>query len=289
VLRALLGRGHAVTALVLPGDPMDRIRDLEGRFDPIFGRLSDLSAIRAVLTDSQPDACIHLAWYAEPGKYLDAPENVACLSESLAFLQELFRAGCRQAAVAGTCAEYEATREPAREEETPLRPATLYAAAKCACYWVSRHLAAASGARLAWARLYLPYGPGEDLRRLVPAAIRALRKGNPFPATAGDQVRDFIHVGDAADAFCSLVERGADGPFNIASGRPVTVRALLEILGRRLGRPDLVRFGERPARGWDPPVLAGDTRRLRALGWGPRVSLEEGLDASIRWMADHDA
>jgi nucleoside-diphosphate-sugar epimerase len=66
---------------------------------------------------------------------------------------------------------------------------------------------------------------------------------------------------------------------------PVTVRDLLEEIGRQLGRPELVRFGERELRpAWDPPYVVGDNARLRGLtAFSPRYDLVTGLEQTIEW------
>lgn len=284
VVRALLARGHSVVALALPGDSLWRLQDAVEQITFVFGNLGDVEILRRALADFQPDACIHLAWYAEPGKYLDSPENLASLTSSLALLGELIRAGCPQVVMAGTCAEYDTTFGYLRED-TPTRPVTLYAAAKLACYLLSQQVAEQAKANLAWGRIFYPYGPQEDERRVVPALIRALQKGQSFPATLGEQVRDYIHVEDVASAFCALVEKQADGAYNISSGEPVAIRRLLEAIGNLMGRAELIQFGAQPYRAWEPPFICGDNRRLKELGWNPAYGLTQGLEQTIRWWS----
>lgn len=284
VTRALLASGHSVMALVKPANPMWRLKDVRGQFTVVTGLLGDVETVCAALSEFKPDACIHLAWYAEPGKYLHSPENIPSLTDSLSLLQELIRVGCRQVVMAGTCAEYDADVGYLRED-SPTRPSTLYAAAKLSCCLLGQQIAAASKINFAWGRIFYPYGPQEDERRVVPALIRALRAGQAFPATAGEQVRDYVHVEDVAAAFCRLAEKQVSGIFNIASGAPVTIRQLLETVGALLGRTDLIQFGAVPYRDWEPLFICGDNRRLKALGWMPHYSLVEGLRQTLDWWA----
>lgn len=282
VLRALLTAGHEVTALVVPGDPCWRLQDLVGRFTAVTGTLADLRALRASLESRRPEACLHLAWYVEPGKCMHAPENVHALTATLALVQELGRHGCRILVGSGTCAEYDSDLGYLREDG-PTRPTTLYAASKAACYLVGQPLAAAADMRFAWARIFNCYGPYEDERRVVPALIRALLRGESFPATEGEQVRDYVHVEDVASALVMLAERAGNGVFNIASGVPVTIRQLMETVGELLGGSHLIRFGALPYREWDPRFMCGDNQRLRGLGWVPRYCLQSGLQQTIDW------
>lgn len=287
-VRALLEGGHEVAALAFPDDPMGRLADLEGRYAVLRGDLAELPPVRAALADWRPEACIHLAWYAEPGKYLHSPENLPALANSLNLLQALIEMECRQVVMVGTCAEYD-TDAGFLREEGPTRPETIYAATKLSLSLVGRQMAAAAGTRFAWGRVFYLYGPREDERRVVPALIRSLTRGQAFPATLGEQVRDYLHVADIAAGLRALVEQGADGIFNISSGVPVTMRQLMETAGEIVGRPELIRFGEVPYRDWEPPFICGDSRKLRALGWKPRYDLKEGLASVVEWWRRQDA
>ena len=284
VVRVLLGAGCEVGIVTRPGNPLVRLRDVAGDLTLFSCDLADAKALRPALDAWRPDACIHLAWYAEPGKYLTAPENVSSLTASLGLLDELIRAGCGQVVMAGTCAEYD-TDVGFLREDGPTRPLTLYAACKLSLNLIAGQIAASAGINLVWARLFYLYGPGEDERRLVPALIRALSRGEEFPATAGAQVRDYLHVEDVATALWALTESRASGTVNVCSGVPVTMRQVMETVGEIVGGGDLIRFGAVPYREWDPPFICGDNRRLKAVtDWQPRsCALRSGLEQTVAW------
>jgi nucleoside-diphosphate-sugar epimerase len=284
VVRVLLNADCDVAIVVRPGNPLLRLRDVADRIEVLHCDLADPASLRPGLISWRPEACIHLAWYAEPGKYLTAPDNVPALIASLALLDELIHAGCEQVVMAGTCAEYD-TDVGYLREDSPTRPLTLYAASKLSLSLMARQIAAAAGINLAWARLFYLYGPHEDERRLVPTLIRALARGEEFPATAGEQVRDDLHVADMASALWALAESRASGVVNVCSGVPVTMRQVMKTIGEITGGHDLIRFGALPYREWDPPFICGDNRRLREIGcWIPRFpSLQSGLEQTIAW------
>ena len=282
VVRELMAAGHEVTALLRPGSDDRRLSGSAAGITVVRADLNDPGAMTAAVAQHRPAGCIHLAWYAVPGSYLTSEQNVESLHASLRLLRLLADNGCRNIVAAGTCAEYAPADTPLFED-APTRPETLYAACKFAFGLVGREFAVGSGVNFAWGRVFHLYGPGEDRRRMVPALMEALLAGRPFDASTGDQVRDYLHVDDVAGAFRTLVEREAKGIFNIASGQAVTVRELMETAQRVAGRSRLVRFGERDKRGvWDPPMLVGDSHKLRQLGWQPRFDLAEGLAALLR-------
>ena len=201
-VRRLVADGHTVGALVRPGSSRRRLDGVES-ITRIECDLADRAALGQALSAWKPQACIHLAWYAVPGKYLDDPENLDCLAVSLGLLDLLAQAGCRHVVMTGTCAEYDTDLGYLRESG-PTRPATLYAAAKLSLGIIAAIRAGQLGMTLSWARLFYLYGPHEDERRMVPSLIKALLDRKPFKASSGRQVRDYLHVDDVASALTGL-------------------------------------------------------------------------------------
>lgn len=283
VVRTLVAQGHEVTALVREDSSLWRLEDLEGGYR--LARLPNgwTGALLDPLDGWPPEACVHLAWYAVPGEYLQSPENIPSLVLTLRLLEELAAAGCKHAVMAGTCFEYD-TDVGYLREDGPTRPATIYAAAKLAASTLGRHRAAQLGIGFAWARLFYVYGPFEDERRLVPAVVRALLEGREFPASAGTQVRDYLHVEDLATALSVLAVGQVAGTYNVCSGEPITIAALLTEVERVVGRPGLVRLGAVAMRPGEPNFVCGDNSRLKeATGWAPRRTLPEGLADTVAW------
>ena len=239
----------------------------------------------AVVGAARPTHLLHLAWYAEHGRFWTSPENVRWVEASLALLRAFADAGGERAVLAGTVAEYDWTHGLCSESETPLIPATLYGVAKDALRRVAAAAAAEAGVTLAWGRVFFVYGPGEHPDRLVASVARALVEERPVLTSSGAQVRDFLHVEDVAGAFAALVDAAVTGPVNVASGEPVAVRDLVRALAELAGRPDLPRPGALADRPGEPPLLVADVRRLREeVGFTPRRSLEEGLrDTLASW------
>ena len=108
----------------------------------------------------------------------------------------------------------------------------------------------------------------------------------------GNQFRDFLYVDDCVDAFVALLDSPIEGPVNIASGHPVTIKDVVRMIVTLIPGSDAVpiEFGDVPSPPEDPPLLVGDVRRLSdELGWAPRSSLREGLVRTIgSWSARDD-
>jgi len=283
LVRALVGSGHEVRVLARPKTSLERLSDVTSEIEIVHGDVSDPAGVVAALGGWRPDVCAHLAWYADPKTYLKSQRNLDELSASCAFLAYLMEAGIQRFLVTGSCAEYAPSGDRLRED-SPAGPATLYAACKLSLQMVAAQLAADYGAQLTWARIFHLYGPFENSERLVPAVIKTLLAREVFLATAGDQLRDYLHVADVASGLCALVDDEVDGVVNICSAAPTTVRQVIETVAEIVGGAELVRFGQRAGSAWDPPVLYGDnTRLIEATGWRRRFELRPGLEDTVRW------
>ena len=202
------------------------------------------------------DTIVHVAWYAEPGKYLKSPRNLECLAGTLTMAQGAVKAGIRRFVGIGTCFEYD-LKGGALSVETELNPITPYAASKAAAYQMLSQYMTIEEVEFAWCRLFYLYGEGEDSRRLVPYIRSQLSLGQPAELTSGNQIRDFLDVKDAGKAIANISLGVRQGPVNVCSGIPITVRQLAEKIADEYGRRDLLKFGARPDNFIDPPCVFG--------------------------------
>lgn len=204
---------------------------------------------------------IHLAWYAEPGKYLTSKKNLDCLQGTIEMAKACIDAGVTRFVGIGTCAEYDLPRG-FLSTDSPLNPQTLYAACKASTYQVLGQLLPDAGVEFAWCRLFYLYGEGEDPRRLVPYLHQQLSKGEPVDLTSGRQIRDFLDVQQAGKMIADVALGDQGGAVNICSGVPITVRQLAEDIADQYGRRDLLKFGVRPDNLFDPPCVVGVREKI---------------------------
>src|SRR5439155_9791071 len=97
-------------------------------------------------------------------------------------------------------------------------PSDLYGVCKHSLSIVAQALMPVARMSVAWARVFLVYGPFDDERRLVPSVVQSLIRNAPAKMTVGEQVRDVVHVEDAASAIWAIARSGYTGPVNVASG-----------------------------------------------------------------------
>jgi nucleoside-diphosphate-sugar epimerase len=221
----------------------------------------------------QPDACIHCAWIATPGEYLESPLNLDFLAWSKVFLQRLADLGTRRLVGVGSCAE---SLVATRGLEAP-----LYARCKDE---LGRFVAAGiGGSSCAWARLYYPYGIGEHPDRLPSAVCRSLLAGKQFHLRSPGAVKDYIHIEDVAAALHALVAVPAAGCFEIGTGVPVPIGQLAGQLAEQVGRPDLLVLGDEPDR---LGRQLADPQPLARLGWRSLRPLATGLGELAAYWAE---
>jgi dTDP-6-deoxy-L-talose 4-dehydrogenase (NAD+) len=199
---------------------------------------------------------IHVAWYAEPGKYLNSSKNLDCLIGTLAMAKGSAMAKVKRYIGIGTCFEYDLT-EGYLSIDTPLKPLTPYAGAKAGAFVALSQLMPTQGVEFAWCRLFYLYGEGEDPRRLVPYLRSKLKHGQAAELTSGNQIRDFLDIRKAGQMIVEAALSPSKGAINICSGIPITIRALAEKIADEYDRRDLLRFDARAPNLIDPPCVVG--------------------------------
>jgi nucleoside-diphosphate-sugar epimerase len=262
ILRNLLERGCSVRVLVrdpsrLHGIPAHGALEIVQTPD-LFAEGTD--RLEELLEASE--TLVHAAWYAEPGKYLTSPLNLACLTGTLNLASAFVAVGGKRFVGVGTCAEYDPS-AGLMTTDTRLAPNTLYAACKASAFQVLRCFLGTEGVSFAWCRIFYLYGEGEDERRLVPYIRKQLGAGQEVLLSRGDQVRDFLDVKDAARMIADVALGQQQGAVNICSGEAMTVRQLAERIADEYGRRELLRFGARPENIFDPPRVVGVREDVR--------------------------
>lgn len=244
--------------------------------------LLDPPSIRKLLAEAKASHAIHLGWYVGEESIWTTLNNVDWSAATLMIVRQFVSSGGRRIIVAGTCAEY--TGSGTFREDQISRPETLYGVAKSATHELTEAFFAVTGTSFAWARLFHMYGPHENARRLVAGAATSLLRGQAYPCSDGQQVRDFLHCADVGGALVALLCSTVEGAINLGSGQPVTLQQLLQAIAVEVGRPDLLRFGERTRALNDPDMLLPDlTRQHRELGWAPQFNLEAGMRNTVSW------
>ena len=178
---------------------------------------------------------------------------------------------------------------PMREDALP-QPVSPYGVTKlaaeqlCYLYYVNHGVPTTS------LRYFTVYGPRQRPDMAFYRFIRAALANEPITLYGdGEQTRDFTFVADAVAGTMAAGDQGVPGrAYNLGGGSRVTVNHVLEIIGRVTGQPLTIR--REPAQKGDMRDTYADTSLAKAdLGFSPRVSLQEGIEAEYRWLSTSPA
>lgn len=246
--------------------------------------LRDVSTIAPLIERIQPTYLLHFAWNTEPGRYWRTPDNLTWVQASIEILKCFAANGGQRVVFAGTCAEYDWRYGFCVETQTPLLPATLYGTSKHALHLLAQAYTVQIGLSLAWGRVFFVYGPHEHPKRLVPSLVRGMLQHEDVPCSHGNQIRDFLHVQDVADAFVALLDSEVIGAVNIGSGQPIKIREIAFKIASYFQSEHLLQIGALHTAPDDPPLLVADVRRLvEEVKWKPHYNLDTGLAHTIEW------
>jgi UDP-glucuronate 4-epimerase len=290
----LLGLGHEVVGVDCFTGNYSRERKLQnlacagssGSFRLVEGDLLDLD-LRGLLEGV--DGVAHLA--GEPGVRASWGTNFALHLErnvrtTERLLEAARRTGTETFVYASSSSVYGSDPGGPVNEDALLRPASPYGLSKLAAEGLVGLYGREVGMPATILRYFTVYGPRQRPEMALARFISAATEGWSVEVFGdGEQVREMTYVSDVVDATVTALETrfgSLTRAYNVGGGARATVAELVKLVGETLG--------ERLEIGHAPPV-PGDVRSTwadlgrarRELGYEPRVSLEEGIEAQVRW------
>jgi UDP-glucose 4-epimerase len=244
-------------------------------------------ALDDVFRGEAPEAVVHLAAQASVGRSVANPQLDAEINVlgSLNLLECARRAGTRRFVYISTGgAGYGDTDVVPTPESHPTRPVSPYGTSKVAAElylgcWEALH--GLSGIVLRLANIYGPRQNPHGEAGVIAIFTDRLLRGEPCIINGdGLQTRDYVYVGDVAEAALRALERPqVTGPVNIGTGVETTVVALFEALRAAFGHGQSRHGPARP--GEQRRSLLDASRARQVLGWTARVGLDEGLRRTV--------
>jgi len=294
---------HLVDRYVAEGHDVVVVDNLiTGRRENIAGHLErgavaflehDIS--EPLFLDGPVDAIAHLASPASPSDFLRLPIQILKVN-SIGTYHALGMARAKGARflLASTSEVYGDPEVHPQTEDyhgnvDPLGPRGAYDEAKRFAEAITMAYHRMHGIPVRIVRIFNTYGPRMRLDdgRVVPAFLSQALRGEPLTVHGrGEQTRSFCYVSDLVDGIVRLMASDVEGPVNIGNPRELTIRAFGELINRLVGSPGGIReLAMPPERAGDPARRCPDIGRARsALGWEPRVGLEEGMAETVAWF-----
>ncbi len=269
----------------LVGDPRLRFE----RFD-----IAAREAMLALVREERIDVVINFAAESHVDRSIvdQAPFLHTNVSGALSLLDAVRGAGSvRRFLQVSTDEVYGSIAAGHATEDWPVRPSSPYAASKAAADAFTQAYAATFGVPAVITRCSNNYGPWQFPEKLIPLFVTNALDGEPLPLYGdGQQVRDWIHVDDHCAALWHVLALPeADGRvWHVSAGGERPNEAVTQAILAHTGRPaGLVRHVT-DRLGHDRRY-ALDSSRLRATGWAPRWTFEDGLAATVAWYRERRA
>jgi nucleoside-diphosphate-sugar epimerase len=206
-----------------------------------------------------PDVLIHLAWDGLPN-YHSLHHFETELPKQYNFLKQLIDAGLPKLIVTGSCFEY-GKQSGGLSINHPIQPNNPYSYAKTALHQQLQFLQKTKSFQLTWTRLFYLYGEGQASSSLYYQLKQAIANGDKhFNMSLGEQLRDFLPVEQAAEKLVELALLNHQGIVNICSGKPISVRSLVE---KWIGSNDIkLNLGFYPYPDYEPMAYWGIVNQI---------------------------
>ena len=283
---------HLSEALLAGGDDVVGIDCFTDYYDPELKEenAAGLDLRRLDLAEDELDfagfdGVFHLA--GQPGVRSFGDVFPLYVRRNVLATERVFAAAARdgvRVVFASSSSVYGAAERYPTPEETPPHPLSPYGITKLACEHLGDAYARAFGLDCVVLRYFTAFGPRQRPDMAFTRVAFALAEGATFELFGdGDQSRGWTYVSDVVDGTIAAM-RGGRGTYNVGGAVEASLNDAIAIFERVSGRVLDIRRGESVP--GDQRRTNADTTRIRSeLGWAPRVSLEEGLQAQWDWAA----
>ncbi len=312
VVRQALDAGHEIVNIdvLTYAANLDNLKGWDDRPGYRFSQIDicDGAALRALFEETKPDGVIHLAAESHVDRSIEGPgafieTNIMgtfqLLTEARRYYESLsgdpksrFRfLHVSTDEVYGTLGE-----EGLFTETTAYAPNSPYSASKASSDFLVRAWGETFGLPVLTSNCSNNYGPYQFPEKLIPVVVLAALEGRDIPVYGtGANVRDWLYVEDHADALLTIIEKGRLGEtYNVGGHNERrnidlvhTICDLMDTLSPKShGHRDLIKFvTDRP--GHDMRYAIDASKIEKELGWRPSVTVEEGMEKTVRWYLDN--
>jgi len=281
----------------------ERFHDLDGeprnRLELIEGDVRDAAAVAAAVAGM--DSVLHLAYINGTEFFYTKPELVleVAVKGMINVIDGCIKHGVRDLVLASSSEVYQTPPTVPTDELVPLsvpdvlNPRYSYGGGKIISELLAINYGRKQFSRVAIFRPHNCYGPDMGNEHVIPQLTRRLHELARNTAGvvtlpiqgSGEETRAFVYIDDLVDAVLRIIEdREPLAIYHVGTDVEVAIADLARGIGRTMGREVELQPG--PLQPGGTPRRCPDIQKLRALGYSPRVSLEQGLLKTVRWYVD---
>lgn len=244
----------------------------------VQGDISDKDFIENVLASIKPEYLLHFAWDVQDGDYADANKNHLWIKWSQDLVRAFLENGGKNVIATGTCFEYDLNVAGVLKKTSVCAPKSLYGKCKLETYNKLFALCKEYRARFVWMRLFYPYGPGEESRKLITTVIRVLKNDNHFLCKTPFNKVDYIHVKDIAEIVLRLIrDDKIHGIVNVGSGKGYYIKDIIKMIAKQLNKEEHIQIEASEKY----HTIVSEKDLLEKLSYTMKYSLEEGIAEMI--------
>ena len=260
------------------------------RFTFVQGDICDGPLLDQVLPGH--DVVVNFAAETHVDRSIHGPQDfvVTNVVGTQTLLDACLRHGIPRTVHIGTDEVYGSIDEGSWDENEPLKPNSPYSAAKAAAELLVRAYFVTYGLNVSSTRCSNNYGPYQFPEKVIPLFVTNLIDGSQVPLYGdGLNVRDWLHVDDHCRGIALVVEKGAPGEsYNIGGGLELNNKELTERVLAAMGADWTSVKPVEDRKGHDRRYSVNDGK-LRALGYAPQHTFDEGLAETVAWYRDNEA
>ena len=267
-------------------------REVRSAIEFVRGDLRDSHAVREAVRGM--DLVFHLgALIGIPYSYVHPRETIETnVTGTLNVLMAARETSITRVVHTSSSEVYGTARYVPIDEEHPLQGQSPYAASKIGADKIAESFYLSYGLPVVTLRPFNTYGPRQSARAVIPTIITQGLVGEEIALGNLSPRRDLTYVSDTVEGFVkAAASQGAEGQtINLGTSSETSIGDLVKKIGQLMGKTLHVRIDavrQRPSDSEVERLLSDNSRAIKILGWQPKVSLEQGLQQTIHWVAEH--
>lgn len=273
---------------------LENLRDVLDHIEFVKGDITDEALLGETMREFEPDVVVNFAAETHVDRSINDPAPfIKTNIIGVYTLLEALKKSSKDALLVhmSTDEVYGDMRgsDEMADEKYSMNPSSPYSASKASGDLLIKAYGRTYGIRYRIIRACNNYGPYQHPEKLIPRTIIRLLHNKPAVVYGdGSQMRDWLYVEDTVKAMVSVIERGEDEQiYNICTSLFASVREIVEKIVVLMGKDpqkDIIYGKKRPG---EDMLYAMKCEKIKKLGWLPSISLDDGLEKTVRWYMDN--